>query len=190
MKISRRDFLKGVGAGIAGAALTGVPVASLASEEGTSSAPQGSANGFPASQVQNKGVLLGDILNPQDDSFTTYTTDYSHIFSPLKIGGVTLRNRIVKSSAGSEMQKRPDWPDDTTLEYYRRFARGGVAMICTEASNCIASPLPSFLAGMAPGTSDMPEGMPGMADSAAGLPEAKGTFVEAYADFVELCITH
>lgn len=106
MDISRRDFLKGTTAGIAGLALAGILGRCQATEE-TTQTPQ--LTDSAAGTAESKGVLLGDILNPQED-FTAYTTDYSHIFSPLKIGGVTMRNRLGKSAAGSEMQKRSDWP--------------------------------------------------------------------------------
>lgn len=48
-----------------------------------------------------------------------------------------MKNRIVKSCAGSEMQKSFDWPSDTSLGYYEQFAKGGVGMICFETSTVI-----------------------------------------------------
>lgn len=119
MDISRRTFLKGSTAGLAGLTLTGLLPGAVAEE--APAAAEAAQAAAPAASETAKGYLLGDVINPQED-FTSCTTDYSHIFSPLKIGNVTMRNRIGKSAAGSEMQKRPDWPEETTLEYYRRFA--------------------------------------------------------------------
>lgn len=163
MDISRRDFLKGTTAGIAGLALAGILGGCQATEE-TTQTPQPTDSA--AGAAESKGVLLRDILNPQED-FTAYTTDYSHIFSPLKIGGVTMRNRLGKSAAGSEMQKRSDWPDDTTLEYYRRFSEGGIGMICTEASNSIPSSAPADSAASMDEIADMP--WVGGSENIAGL---------------------
>lgn len=166
MDLSRRKFLKGTTAGIAGIALTGV-LGGCQSADVSSSMPGGGTSS-PASAPAGTSaggageILLGNILNPQED-FTACTTDYSHIFSPLKIGGITLKNRLVKSAAGSEMQKSTDWPDPTNLAYYRQLAKGGVAMICTEASNAIPS--------SAPAGADMP--LPDM--GGAALPDLDGT---------------
>lgn len=170
MDLSRRDFLKGTVAGAAGVALTGL-LGGCATQEAkdtpAAGSPQPDPTVSPAVPAEGtRTVLLGDILNPQED-FTACTTDYSHIFSPLKIGGVTMRNRLGKSSAGSEMQKRSDWPDDTTLEYYRRFSEGGIGMICTEASNAIPSSIPPEMAATMEEIADMP--WVGGADNIAGL---------------------
>ena len=54
---------------------------------------------------------------------------------------MTLRNRIVKSAAGSEMQDNDTWPSDAALAYYGQFCDGGVGMVCYEASTVV--PLPA-----------------------------------------------
>lgn len=170
--ISRRSFLKGTAAGIAGTALTGILAACQSPDESPSvsqtpsPAPSPDVTQPVIAPAAEQRTLLGDILNPQED-FTSYTTDYSHIFSPLKIGGKTMRNRLGKSSAGSEMQKRSDWPDDTTLAYYRRFSEGGIGMICTEASNSIPSSIPPEMAASMEEIADMP--WVGGSDNIAGL---------------------
>ena len=185
MDLSRRDFLKGTVAGAAGVALTGLLGGCSTQEVKDTPAavsPQPDPTGSPAVPAEGtRTVLLGDILNPQED-FTACTTDYSHIFSPLKIGGVTLKNRMAKSAAGSEMQKSTDWPDPTNLAYYRQLAKGGVAMICTEASNAIPSSAPEgidpALGGIGPDMGSM--GLPDMGGAAlpgmdgSGLPDLGG----------------
>lgn len=182
--ISRRDFLKGTVAGAAGMALTGV-LGGCATQEvkGTPAAvsPQPDPTGSPTIPAEGtRTVLLGDILNPQED-FTACTTDYSHIFSPLKIGGVTLKNRIVKSAAGSEMQKRADWPDDASLNYYGKFCTGGAGMICFESSSVIPMVMPEGgaipIPGAMPGGPGEGEGAPAMVSldltTDAGIPAHK-----------------
>lgn len=193
MNLSRRDFLKGTAAGLAGTALTGLlgacqpassqetslpgtslpetalaetSLAETAAASETQPVSPAGAQPEAAAAPEHTGTLLGDLLNPQDESFTNYTTNYSHIFSPLKIGGVTLKNRIVKSTAGSETQKTTEWPDDASLNYYRQFCKGGVGMVCFETSSIIPMAGPMGLAG------GMPAGMPGgLSDGAsAGMP--------------------
>ena len=71
-----------------------------------------------------KNCTYGAYLNPQDPSGFADSGDLSHLFSPLKIGHVTLKNRIVKSAAGSEMQDNTVWPSDAALAYYGQFCDG------------------------------------------------------------------
>lgn len=166
MDISRRDFLKGTTAGIAGIALTGI----LGGCQASSEEPAPTADPTKTPETASEKVLLGDILNPQED-FTACTTDYSHIFSPLKIGGVTLKNRLAKSAAGSEMQKSTDWPDPTNLAYYKQLAKGGVAMICTEASNAIPSSAPADADMSGASNESLPSlgGSGGMGEDSGGI---------------------
>ena len=59
-------------------------------------------------------------------------TDVSSLFRPLKIRGLTLRNRFVMPG----MQRgwcRDGMPDARMLEYYRERAAGGISLIITEA---------------------------------------------------------
>lgn len=134
MDISRRDFLKGSVAGAAGIAFTGLLGGCSASE--SKPVPSLDAD-LPKDKV--KSTLLGDILNPQKD-FTSESTDFSAIFEPLTIGKCTLKNRLVKSCAGSEMQHSVLEMSDTNLAYYERFCQGGIGMICYEPSNIIPIP--------------------------------------------------
>jgi len=56
-----------------------------------------------------------------------------HLFSPLPIGGVTLRNRIVSTSHQTSLV-HDHLPTDDLIAYHEERARGGVAMICIEAT--------------------------------------------------------
>lgn len=81
----------------------------------------------------------GNFYNPtpQDDSWASYTTDYADIFSPITVGPLTLKNRLVKSSAGSDTTNKDEKSiaavSKAALEYYTRIAKGGVAAIVLEA---------------------------------------------------------
>ncbi len=57
----------------------------------------------------------------------------AHILSPLEVGPVTLKNRIV-SSAHLTHFARDHLPSDQHLHYYREKARGGLGLIVMEAS--------------------------------------------------------
>ena len=148
--LSRRAFLKGAAGTSAALGLSMIGMSGAVAEE---AADQQAAQTGTILDAKTKTVFAGtdhtygSYLNPQTP-FTQDSGDYSAIFSPLKIGGVTLKNRLVKSSAGSEMQKDDFWPSDTALEYYGAFAKGGIGMACFEASNVLPKPDMSALAGM------------------------------------------
>ncbi|HET7429569.1 MAG TPA: FAD-dependent oxidoreductase [Gaiellales bacterium] len=56
-----------------------------------------------------------------------------HLFSPLQIGGVTLRNRIVSTSHQTSLV-HDHLPTDDLIAYHEARARGGASMICIEAT--------------------------------------------------------
>ncbi|HML39205.1 MAG TPA: FAD-dependent oxidoreductase [Bellilinea sp.] len=73
-------------------------------------------------------------LNPQDETYDTATTDFAALFSPIQVGHMALRNRIVKSAAGSDTQGRTDTEvSQNAMDYYGRFADGGAALILQES---------------------------------------------------------
>lgn len=134
-KISRRDFLKGTVAGAAsiaaanllGAAGNSVAVAEETTEEATGAQEAAKAAGTPAA------VPAWTQLNPQDESYDTYTTDYSAIFQPIQVGPMKLRNRIVKASAGSDTLPRDSTEmSQNMIDYYGRFSDGGAALVLVE----------------------------------------------------------
>jgi 2,4-dienoyl-CoA reductase-like NADH-dependent reductase (Old Yellow Enzyme family)/pyruvate/2-oxoglutarate dehydrogenase complex dihydrolipoamide dehydrogenase (E3) component len=175
-EISRRSFLKGAAAGAVGMAVASLSGATVFAEDGTSSALTGSSAEpavLPAGYTPTgEDCTYGSFLNPQDASGFHDSGNLSHLFSPLKIGGVTLKNRIMKSAAGSDTHDSANWPNES-LAFYGQFCDGGVGMICYEYTGVI--PMPSMgLAGM-PGDA-APAGMPGMPDGAAGaIPAMDGT---------------
>ena len=59
---------------------------------------------------------------------------YPHLFSPLKIGAFTLRNRIAMAPLTRQMAEADGTPTDEMAAYYGRRARGGLAMIITEGT--------------------------------------------------------
>jgi len=60
-------------------------------------------------------------------------TSYPTLFSPLEVGTVTLRNRIVQTGHATGYADR-HVPGERLRAYYRERARGGVAMIVSEVS--------------------------------------------------------
>ena len=58
---------------------------------------------------------------------------FPHLFSPLKLAGQTLRNRIVFGAHTANMSNE-GLPGDRHFGYYRERARGGAAMIVVEPS--------------------------------------------------------
>lgn len=143
MDLSRRDFLKGTVAGAAGVALTGLLGGCSPQEVKDTPAavsPQPDPTGSPTIPAEGtRTVLLGDILNPQKE-LKGGSADVSAIFQPLTIGKCVLKNRLVKSCAGSEMQHSTLELSDTNIAYYERFCQGGIGMICYEPSNIIPIP--------------------------------------------------
>ncbi len=146
--LTRRGFLGGfvAAAGLAGAcgALAG---GALASEPGTSSAqgggsPAGSGAqaGAGSDEAANAVTTAPADLNAQDSSYADDSGDYSAIFSPITIGNMTLRNRIVKPAAGSDTQPLMGATDisQSTLDYYAAIAKGGAALLISETYTVVA----------------------------------------------------
>lgn len=129
--ISRRDFLKGTLAGTAAVVVNGALGATAAFADEQHAAVEAAA---PAAAAVS-AVLPWTELNPQDESYTKNTTDYSAIFSPIQIGNVTLKNRIIKTAAGSDTMVRGESSvSQNTIDYYGRFADGGAALVLLEGS--------------------------------------------------------
>lgn len=67
-------------------------------------------------------------LNPQDDSFDTFEGDCGEVFSSVKLGTMTLPNRIIKS-AGSGPWKDPSGSNVTiAADWYGTMAENGVSL--------------------------------------------------------------
>lgn len=132
MGISRRQFLKGIGAAgvVAAGAGAGLTACAPASEQaGTSGNNQGSAPETVVSK-DTRELIPQAYLNPQDYDYRQNTTDFKTLFSPLKIGPLTLNHRMVKSAAGSATYLAG--LTDELLQYYVQFAKGGVELIWVE----------------------------------------------------------
>lgn len=140
--ISRRTFLKGTLAGAVGMAATGMLGACSASTENNAETTVQTTAGETLTVEENAqstvdvsrtSIPAWTELNPQDESYDACTTDFADIFSPVQVGHMTLRNRIVKAAAGSDTM-----PNDATelsqnaLDYYGRFADGGAALVILE----------------------------------------------------------
>jgi 2,4-dienoyl-CoA reductase-like NADH-dependent reductase (Old Yellow Enzyme family)/thioredoxin reductase len=134
--ISRRTFVAGGAcvAGIAAAGIAGVGVAQAASAKtGTSATKDGTAASAridaTAPANSDASLIASATMNPQD--YTAYRTNskqLTELFSPWQFGGLTIRNRMVKSAAGSDTGKNPV----ECVAYYRNFAAGGVDMVWVE----------------------------------------------------------
>lgn len=88
----------------------------------------------------------------------TTCTDFPLLMSPLKVGQVTLKNRIVSTGHGTRHAER-NLVSDTLVAYHEARARGGAGLIITEAmmvdANSVYSPGQIFI-----GTDDT---IPGLA---------------------------
>lgn len=140
---SRRKFISDSGAlGLAavGACVGGALALDRAWADDTAASKEsrtyGAAETPQTSTPDVPDTTRGGELNPQED-YTSYTTDYSAIFSPLTIAGHTLKNRLVKSCASSEMQKTNDEYDVKSIAFYEAFCKGGIGMIDVEGSHFI-----------------------------------------------------
>lgn len=141
--ISRRSFLTGagsLGATLGGiAAVGGASAVAMTTLSGCSlEKAEALVSDASASTCVRYGAdtTYGALVNPQE-SFESDSTDFSAIFQPLTLSGHTMKNRLGKSCAGSEMQHSTTEISDTSLAYYERFCQGGIGMICVEASKII-----------------------------------------------------
>lgn len=57
---------------------------------------------------------------------------YPKLFSPMKIGEVEIKNRVVMTPMGCSMANVDGTPSEQMIAYYTARARGGVGLICTE----------------------------------------------------------
>ncbi len=122
-KISRRDFLKGTAA-------TGLGLAATTLLGACSTSSENSESGN--NEIINQ-IIVSNELNPQDESYDAYSNDVSAIFSPIQVGPLKLRNRIVKAAAGSDTMPRGSKEmSQNALDYYGMIADGGAALVILE----------------------------------------------------------
>lgn len=135
--ISRRDFIKGAAVGAVGVAtigLVGCTSAPAAAPDVTPNTGSPTPAATPdISPAPSQPVLAS--LNPQDYNYTSNSiTDFSKttLFSPWKLGPLTLSHRMVKSTAGSDTQKSWQTTPIEFSSYYSNFAKGGIEMMWCE----------------------------------------------------------
>lgn len=59
---------------------------------------------------------------------------FPHILSPLKLGDLNLRNRVVMASLTRNRSAPDTVPNDYNLEYYTQRAQGGAGLILSEGT--------------------------------------------------------
>lgn len=60
---------------------------------------------------------------------------FEHLFTPLEVGPVTLRNRIVSTAMISNLADRDRLPNERHAHYYGEKAKGGAGLIITESQS-------------------------------------------------------
>jgi 2,4-dienoyl-CoA reductase-like NADH-dependent reductase (Old Yellow Enzyme family)/thioredoxin reductase len=138
--LSRRDFLKD-------AAASAVGIAAVTMLNGCSSTTSTSATLMPTEDIHTTGTTntAGPsscnivVSNPNtqiaEAEFTTGNMSLTKMFEPCKIGKLTIKNRFIKSGAGSgNLSPDVKTPPATTLNYYEAIAKGGVGLVIMESS--------------------------------------------------------
>ncbi|WP_303203895.1 FAD-dependent oxidoreductase [Raoultibacter timonensis] len=121
--MSRRSFLGlGTAAAVGTFAMAGLGGCAPASQTANS-------NAGSSAKAEPVETYFATAVNPQDDSYTAYTTDYSNLFSPFKIGPYEVKNRIVKSGATSRTVITGPELSQSFKDYYGQIAEGGTGFI-------------------------------------------------------------
>lgn len=136
--VSRRGFLGGMGAAALGASALGLGLLGgcapqpRAAEAGGGTTATGDAASPALSQTGSAASPYAQI-NPQDWDFTTNSIeDFANttMFSELKIGSLTLKNRLIKSAASSMVPNE----EQKAVAYHGRIAAGGMGAVLVEGS--------------------------------------------------------
>lgn len=130
--------LGGVGAAALGASALGLGLLGgcapqpRAAEDGSGTAAPGDAASPALSQTGSAASPYAQI-NPQDWDFTTNSIeDFANttMFSELKIGSLTLKNRLIKLAASSMVPNE----EQKAVAYHGRIAAGGMGTVLVEGS--------------------------------------------------------
>lgn len=60
---------------------------------------------------------------------------YEHLFTPIKIGNTTVKNRIFMPPLSTNLADK-GYVTDALVKHYAARAKGGVGLIVTEVNNC------------------------------------------------------
>ncbi len=82
-------------------------------------------------------------------------TQFRHLFSPIQIGTVTVKNRIVSSGHNPNFMGPDCMPNEKIMDYWLSKAKGGAGMVMTQASHVHPSSLSTNAPRMAYQTDDM-----------------------------------
>jgi 2,4-dienoyl-CoA reductase (NADPH2) len=82
-------------------------------------------------------LSIDDKIEPLDSAVeavgrSVELTSFSHLLSPISIGGLALRNRVAMAPMGVDIVETDGMVREPTLAYYEERARGGVGLLITE----------------------------------------------------------
>ena len=90
---------------------------------------QGSRHDSPHPSEHRSENHAGDLSGSRPSNH------YAHLFAPIEIGSMRLRNRIVMSPMETQYGSLSGSPTQRTIDYYVERARGGVGLITLGASS-------------------------------------------------------
>ncbi|MBP9040494.1 MAG: twin-arginine translocation signal domain-containing protein, partial [Anaerolineaceae bacterium] len=129
--LARRNFMKGAalvaGAGVLASCSPKVVETAVPSVPATA-VPTTSANQTTVECINPRTAAA--YLNPQDYDYRSHTTNLETLFSEWKLGSLTIKNRMVKSAAGSDTYGKGI--SEEMIAYYTNFAKGGIHMVWCE----------------------------------------------------------
>lgn len=134
--LTRRGFLGGMGLAALGAGALGMGALSgcAPQEPAKSATADAAADGAEQalSATGETGASPMAQINPQDWDFTSNTVDLgnSTMFTEIKVGPLTLKNRLVKSAASSMVSD----DEQKCVAYHERIAAGGMGCVLLEGS--------------------------------------------------------
>ena len=91
-------------------------------------------DGVNACKIQALGLKLpaeaqSSVLNPQESGFDSFESDLREVFSPIKLGSMTIRNRTIKAAGSAAWADSNGSRLPVSEELYGTMARNGVGLI-------------------------------------------------------------